>query len=107
MSANALVRSMLILRCDKKSVLVRFGCYTVNVFLFRSGRQHEDPKLRPVFDSPRLHLEPTCAPKFREHRVARPMDERRLLRGSNLPRFVLDRRERHLPLFRRGSPNNP
>jgi hypothetical protein len=29
---------MLILRCDKKSVLVGFGCYTVNVFLFRSGR---------------------------------------------------------------------
>jgi hypothetical protein len=65
MSGDALVRSMLILRRDKKNFLVGFGCYTVNIFLFRSSRQREDPKLRSVFDSPRLRLEPTCAPKFR------------------------------------------
>jgi hypothetical protein len=89
---------------DKKDFLVSFGCCTVNVSLFRSGGQRKDPKLRPLFNSAWLRLEPTCAPKFGEQRMACAMDERPLLRGSNLSRFVLGRRARYLPFFRRQCP---
>ena len=81
---------MLRFRRDKTDFPVGFGCCTVSGFLFRSGRQHQDSKLRPLSDSARLCLKFSCAPQFREHDLACPMDERRLLHDSDLSRFILD-----------------